>query len=630
MDSVRRIIFQPSGRRIDLPEECSVLEAAEACGEEIESVCGGNGTCGKCRVRVLEQDRDASNGSSGALSPVTKQELEELTEEEFDRGTRLACLARVQTGEVTIFVPEGSRRVRQVIHKSARELPVAIDPSVTWYGAEVHAPTLEQPEADLSRLRHALEEAHGLEELTVDQRCLQTLPSGLGKAADPVNVLIWRECEIIDVRPGGEQSLIGVAIDIGTTTVAAYLTDLTTGEILATESMMNPQVSRGEDLMSRLSHVRMKEDGLDDLNRLIIEGLNELIGKLCEAAGISRQDVVDLTVVGNTVMHHIFAGLDPKKLAVVPFPPVVSSALDLKARDLGLDVHPGAYVHVLPVEAGFVGADNVGVLIAEQPHLADELSLIIDIGTNGEIVLGNREKLASASCACGPSFEGAHIQHGMRAMPGAIDKVRIDPESRKVTYRIIGAEEWFDEQTAPPLKVRGVCGSGVLDAVAQMLDAGIVEPTGRLVSDGVAGIIDGPDGQPEFVLAPADQTATEGPVTITAGDVRAIQNAKAAIRAGIDILLRRLGTARPDRVILAGAFGMYLDIKSVLRIGMIPELPPDCIDAVGNAAGDGARLALLSREKRQEAEDIARNVEYLELSADPAFNDEYIMALAFP
>jgi len=630
MNSVRRIIFQPSGRRIDLPEECRVLEAAEACGEEIESVCGGNGTCGKCRVRVLGPDRDAPDVSAQALSPVTRQEHKELTQEELERGTRLACEARVQTGEVTIFVPESSRRVRQVIHKGARELPVTIDPSVVWYRAEVHAPTLERPEADLSRLRSALKEAHGLEELAIDQRCLQTLPAGLGKSAGPVRVLVWRQREILDVRPGDEGRLIGVAIDIGTTTVAAYLTDLTTGEILATESMMNPQVSRGEDLMSRLSQVRMKDDGLQDLNRLIIEGLNELLGKLCEAAGISRQEVVDLAVVGNTVMHHIFAGLDPKKLAVVPFPPVVSSALDLKARDLGLAVHPGAYVHLLPVEAGFVGADNVGVLIAEQPHLSDDLCLIIDIGTNGEIVLGNREKLASASCACGPSFEGAHIRHGMRAMPGAIEKVRIDPESRKVTYRIIGAEDWFDDRNAPPLKVRGICGSGVLDAVAQLLDAGLIEPTGRMVSDGAAGIIAGSDGLPEFVLAPAEQAATEGPVTISAGDVRAIQNAKAAIRAGIDILLRRLGVARPDRVILAGAFGMYLDIESVLRIGMIPELPRDRIYAVGNAAGDGARLALLSRAKRQEAEDIARDVEYLELSADPAFNDEYIMALAFP
>jgi uncharacterized 2Fe-2S/4Fe-4S cluster protein (DUF4445 family) len=630
MAPTRRIIFQPSGIRIELPEECSILEAAEACGEEIESVCGGNGSCGKCAVRVLKQDGKSSESSESCLSPVTEQELVHFSPEEIDHGMRLACEARIQSGEVTIFVPEASRRSRQVIRKGARELPVTLKPAVAWLPVSVTAPTLERPEADVSRLQEAIERVCGFDHLSIDRGCLQRLPDVLTKSKGQVKALIWQRREILDVKPSAEERLLGVAIDIGTTTVAGYLTDLATGEILATDSMMNPQVSRGEDVMSRLSHVRMKEDGLNDLNRLIIDGLNELTEKLCASAGVSHHQVVDMSVVGNTVMHHIFAGLDPRKLAVVPFPPVISSSQDIKAREIGLKVHPGAYVHLLPVEAGFVGADNVAVLIAEQPYLSDELSLIIDIGTNGEIVFGNRERLVSASCACGPAFEGAHIHHGMRAMPGAIEKVRIDPKTLKVSYQVIGADGWFSKSRRPPLKVRGLCGSGVVDAVAQMLDAGIVGTAGRMETGGMAGLSTGPRGEVEFVIAPASHSVTKEPITITAGDVRAIQNGKAAFRAGIDILLRRFGVSVPDRIILAGAFGMHLDVKSVLRIGMVPEIPMDRILGVGNAAGDGARLALLSEDKRREAEDIARKVHYIELSADPTFNDQYIMALAFP
>jgi uncharacterized 2Fe-2S/4Fe-4S cluster protein (DUF4445 family) len=625
------IIFQPSGIRAVVPTDFSVLEAANSVGEGIEALCGGNGFCGKCRVRILDDGKGASPDSISCLNPVTEAERRYFSEAELAQGMRLACRATiVHPGQVTVFVPESSRRGRQVIHKGARDLPVEIDPAVAWYHVSVPASTLEKPEADVSRLLTELSRVYGLKGLSLDRPCLLRLPDVLHRSRGDVSALVWQKREVLDVIPGMGDRTFGVAIDIGTTTVAAYFTDLGTGEILATESMMNPQVSRGEDVMSRLSYVRSRETGLEDLHRTIVEGLNQLIESLCERVGTKADQVLDVVVVGNTAMHHLALGIDPRKLAVVPFPPAVSSPIDVKARDLGLRIHRSACVHALPIEAGFVGADNVAVLIAEQPYLRDELTLIIDIGTNGEIVFGNRQRLFSASCACGPAFEGAHIVHGMRAMPGAIEKVRIDPKSLEVTYRVIGHDGWFSRTHPCPSKIRGICGSGTIDAVAQMRGADLIDATGRLTTEPRVGILLSSSGQPEFMLVPGSQSTHGQPITITSGDVRAIQNAKSALRAGAVALIRRYGVDLPERIILAGAFGLHLDVESVLRIGMVPEIPPERIYAVGNSAGDGARLALLSTSKRREAERIAREVEYVELSSDPCFNEEYILSMMFP
>lgn len=629
MECKHRVTFQPSGIRAEAQPGRSILDAANGAGEGIESLCGGHGYCGKCKVVVLGngQEKDAR---CRRLSDVSDQEHKYLSQKDLEEGVRLACTAQILDGEIVIFVPESSRRGRQVIHKGARELPVDLAPAVRWYHVVVPGPTLEQPRADLERLLGTLEEVYGLKGLETDRPCLLALPRTLEEARGDVSVLVWQGRLLLDVQPGYVERALGAAIDIGTTTVAGYLTDLSSGRILAADSVMNPQVARGEDVMARLTYVRSRADGLRELQAMIVRALNELVGQLCLKASADARQVLDAVIVGNTVMHHLVAGLDPRKLAVVPFTPAVNTSLDIRARDVGLEFHPAARVHLLPIEAGFVGADNVAVLIAEQPHRSDEVLLIIDVGTNGEIVLGDRRRLVSASCACGPAFEGAHIRHGMRAMEGAVEKIRVRPGDLEVTYQVIGASGWFSAQQPCPVKVRGICGSGVIDAVAQLVEAGVVLSSGRFRSGPCPGLIPAEGPEREFLIVPGVQTATGQPVTVAASDLRAVQSGKAAIRAASHILMARLGITRPDHIILAGSFGMHLDVWSVLRIGMVPLLPMDRVHAVGNSAGDGARLALLSLGKRAEAESVARQVEYLELSSHPAFNDEFVDCIPFP
>ncbi|GAB4269338.1 MAG: ASKHA domain-containing protein [Deferrisomatales bacterium] len=629
-----RVLFQPSGRRGEVEPGKTLLEAAQALGVDLESICGGKGSCGKCKVRVEQGafDRGALESAEAHLSPASDSELRFLTEEDGP-GTRLACLARVR-GDVHVFVPEKSRAGKQVVRKAAKELEIPLDPPVKTYYVELAPPRLgDPPRGDWERLRARLEEEYALEGLSIDYGVLQGLQEVLRGAEWRVTVSVWLGREVIRVAPGFVEAAYGVAVDVGTTTVAAYLCDLETGRTVATESMMNPQVSYGEDIMSRITYAMNEPGGLETMRRAIVAGVNELLEKLVTGSGVgdglTARSIVDMTVVFNTAMHHIFLGFYPEFLGKSPFVPAVQEGLDVKAERLGIGIHPAAYVHVLPLEAGFVGADNVGVLIAEEPYGGDDRVLIIDIGTNGEILLGNRERVCSASCATGPAFEGAQIRFGMRAAPGAIERVEIDPDTKEPRYRVIGKADWHSH--IEPVGAKGICGSGIIDAVAQMFRAGVIDKQGTLLKDPACPRVrQGADGKWEYVLAWAEETAIGADITVTQKDVQAVLLAKGALYAGAKLLMKRMGIERVDRVVLAGAFGSYIDKRSALILGMFPDCPLESVFATGNAAGDGARMALLNVGKRREAERRARWVEYVEIAMEPGFPKEFMRAMQIP
>ncbi|MCD6291185.1 MAG: DUF4445 domain-containing protein [Anaerolineae bacterium] len=633
-----RVVFQPAGRQGWVPDGITILEAARLLGVEIESICGGRQTCGKCRI-IIEEGTFPKLGirsSREHVTPVTDRERRyaERFGLDLEHGHRLSCAARVQ-GDLLITVPEESQARKQVIRKAAREMSIKVDPAVRLCYIELERPTLEHPRGEWERAQEELATRFGLDNLTIDITALRDLQAALRKGQRGITCTIWQEREVIRVQPGYHEEAYGLAVDVGTTTVAAYLCDLLSGEVIASEAIMNPQVTYGEDLMSRVSFAMSEVEGLDRMHRAIIEGLNDVADRAARSAGITRQEITDLVLVGNTVMHHVLLGIDPRELGGMPFPAAVHGPLDYKARDLGLSLAPGAMVHVLPIEAGYVGADNVGVILAEEPHKVppDEIVLIIDVGTNGELLLGNSEHLLCCSSPTGPAFEGAQIVHGMRATPGAIERVRVDPETLEVRFRVIGESRWSDEWTEenpPAEKARGICGSGIIEAVAELFKAGVIDRTGRFVRDCPSPRYRREGNLASFVLAWPHETSTGQEIALHTDDVRAIQLAKAALYSSARILMRRRGVDHVDRVILAGAFGSYIDPEHAMTIGMLPDCDLEHVYAVGNAAGDGARIALLNRDKRLEAARVARQVEFVETAAEPDFQDQFVSAIYLP
>ena len=618
------VIFQPSGSRGRIEEGKNLLEASRELGVDIESVCGSQKTCGKCKVRVQEGffERHGIRSLAENLSPLVEEERKLLSEEEISNGYRLACMTRI-LGDVLLFVPEESRGGGQIVRKEVTQRKIKINPAIKTYSVTLDKPTLEDPKADYDRLVDALESQHSLGELTAGMSVLTELPRILRESDWKVTAAVWMDKEILRVVPGDAMNCLGLAIDIGTTTVAGYLCDLKTGAVIATHSLMNPQVTYGEDVMSRVTYIMTHEDGLAELHREIIDAVNEIVQGACKNADVPDEDILELCVVGNTIMHHLFLNINPEHVGVSPFVATVEDAVDVKASELGIRVNESANVHLLPIEAGFVGADNVGVLIAEAPYEKDEIQLIIDIGTNGEILLGNKNRLLAASCATGPALEGAHIKFGMRAAPGAIERVIIDPETLEPEYGIIAGGE--EDGLA-----RGICGSGIIDAIAQLFHAGIIEKSGRFKKS-----LDTPrlvqNGKSrEYVIVRSERTSIGKDIAITIGDVRAVQLAKGAIYGASKILMKKLGVEKVDRVVLAGAFGSYIDRECAMLMGMFPDCPLENVIAVGNAAGDGARMALLDLDKRREAREHARRVEYIELTLEEDFEKEYVSAMHFP
>jgi len=663
-DFKANIIFQPSGRRGKVPKGTTVIEASRLLGADIEALCGEKKVCGKCKVRIEEGffEKFGIASKPSHVSPWQAEEDKFINSKEKAAGYRLGCVAKVE-GDLLVFVPEESRASKQVVSKTARDIHIEHNPAVKTYCLKVEPPSFEDPTADFERVCRALEKDHGLKDLTADIFALRQLPTALRNGDWKVTVSVWNDKEIIRFRSGKAERAYGLAIDVGTTTVAAYFCNLSTMEVIDTVSMMNPQCKYGEDVMSRITYHMMNDGGLEKMSNDIIEAINSLIEQAIRGTyppqkkvekkkgetlhdewielpeegktylRLTREDIEDITIGGNTAMHHILLKLDPEHMGLAPFPPVIHHSLDIKARDLGIHINPSSYVFVLPNEAGFVGADNVGVLIAEEPYNIDEIQLIIDIGTNGELVLGNRHKLISSSCATGPALEGAQISFGMRAAPGAIERIEIDPETHMVDYKVIGRDAWRKYSEPLEMKAKGICGSGILDLLAELYRAGIVTKSGVFNKKNQKSnrLRKNPDtGQNEFVLAWAEETSIGKDIVITQKDVRQIQLAKGALYAGCKLMIKRISVEKVDKVKIAGAFGTHVDREKALIMGLFPDCEIEKIVSIGNAAGDGCRAALLNREKRVEANWVSRNVEYIELTVEENFQQEFVEALQLP
>ncbi|MFC1986494.1 ASKHA domain-containing protein [Chloroflexota bacterium] len=623
------VIFQPSGRRVSISSGKTIKEASKQLGVDIEGTCGEKGTCGKCKVRIENGffKKYGIESRMESLSPIGKAEKKLLTPQQQRDGYRLACQAHIH-GDVIVLVPEESRIGKQIVRKVAKETATELKPAIKKYYVEMPPATLRDTSGDWERLQYELNKGFELSGLVIDYMALKSLQNVIRQGNWRVTVSVWMNREVIKIEAGLVEKGYGLAVDVGTTTVAAYLCDLASGKIVATDSMMNPQVAYGEDVIARITYAMTHQNGLESMNRAIVKGLNQLSGRVAAQAHIKRHAIVDMTIVGNTCMHHIYLNLDPQYIGKAPFSPSIYHSIDVKARDLGLKLSTGAYVHTLPIEAGFVGADNVGLLIAEEPYKQDDMVLIIDVGTNGELILGNRDKLISSSCATGPAFEGAEIKYGIRATPGAIEMIRIDPDTKEVRFKVIGKEGWNTD--LEDVGARGICGSGIIDAVAQLFVAGIIDRTGRFKA-----ALDTPrfritEDRPEFVIAWASETSIGQDIVVCQQDVRNIQLAKGAMYAGAKIMMHRLGVEKLDKVVLAGAFGSYIDRESAAIIGLFPDCAQENVYAVGNAAGDGARIALLNVDKRAEANKIARQVEYVELAVEPDFGEVFSQAMWFP
>ncbi|MFZ1396683.1 MAG: ASKHA domain-containing protein, partial [Candidatus Promineifilaceae bacterium] len=571
------------------------------------------------------------------LSPPSEEETR-LLEKLESLDCRLSCNAQI-VADALIFVPEESRAHKQVVRKAATNRVIALFPAVRQVFVEVDTAVLGEHRGDWGRLQEALADKWDLHNLTIDLPVLRDLQANLRSGKWAVTVTLWQDREVIDVQPGYQEGVYGLAVDIGSTTIAGFLCDLRTGEILATESMMNPQVTYGEDLMSRVSYAMMHNDGLEKMHTAVIDALNRLAASTAREAGIRQRQIQEAVFVGNTTMTHILLGISPVELGGAPFALANRDSMDVKARELGLRLHRSANVHVLPAEAGHVGADNVAALIAEEPYSQEAVTLLVDVGTNAEIVLGNKEWMLSASSPTGPAFEGAQIRFGMRAAPGAIERVRIDPETLEARFRVIGEETWsnswqigpqFPAEAQPQHLAAGICGSGIIEVVAEMFLAGILLPDGRFNPNLGSERIRWDEKRGEYILATAEQTTTGSPIVVTQDDVRGIQLAKAALYAGAKLLMNEAGLESVDRIVLAGAFGSYIDPKYAMLLGLIPDCDLEKVTAVGNAAGDGARIALLNKHKRAEAQRIAEWVRYVETAVHPDFQHEFVGAIHIP
>ncbi|MEW6567301.1 MAG: ASKHA domain-containing protein [Chloroflexota bacterium] len=635
-----QLVLMPSGRRGRVPRGTNLLEASRQLGVELESICGGRQTCGKCQV-IVEQGHFAKHGLTSAadhLSPMGEVEAAYCREHAID-GRRLACAAAV-LDDVLITVPEESQARKQIVAKAATERAIDVKPAVRQVYVETEAGDLGDHRGDWERLQQALAEQWKLADPTIDLRALEELQPALRDGAASLasgrrglTIALWQDREVLRIQPGYVEGVYGLAVDVGSTTVVAHLCDLRTGAVLATEAGMNPQVRFGEDLMSRVSYAMTEAQGLQRMHRAIVRTISELAERAAASLGQAPSCILDAVMVGNPVMIHLLLGLDPTALGGAPFAPAVSSPLDLKARDLAFAFHPAARLHILPCIAGHVGADHLAVLLAEAPHTQDEITLVIDVGTNAEMSLGNRQGLHCASSPTGPAFEGAQITHGQRAAPGAIERVRIDPETLEPRFRLIGWEPWIspgDVDLPPQARATGICGSGIIEAVAEMFLVGILGADGGFAGPARSTRLRWQGLSPEYVLADAGQTASGQPIVITQNDVRPIQLAKAAIYAGVKLLMAHREVTRVDRVALAGAFGSYIDPFHAMVLGMIPDCELDRVAVVGNAAGDGARIALLNQEQRAEAARLANWVRHVQTATDPAFQDEFVAAMALP
>jgi uncharacterized 2Fe-2S/4Fe-4S cluster protein (DUF4445 family) len=628
-----KIVFTPSGKRGLFPHGTPVLDAARSLGVDVDSVCGGRGLCGRCQVDCVEGDfsKHAISSAADHLSPAGEVE-QRYGERRKPLATnrRLSCQALIQ-GDLVIDVPPESQMHRQVVRKKAEHRDITLDASVHLYFVEVQEADMQEASGDLQRVFDALSAEWQLHDLECDPVVLPELQNALRKGKWKVTVAVHRQSRIIAVWPGFKRDAFGLAIDIGSTTIAAHLCNLTSGEVVATGGIMNPQIRFGEDLMSRVSYVMMHPEGAEEMTNVVRAGINELVQDVAREGDIEPSDILDITIAGNPIMHHLFLGISPIELGGAPFALAVDTALNLRANELGLNVNPGAVVYALPCIAGHVGADAAAMILAEEPHLFDEMTLLIDVGTNAEIILGNSDHLLACSSPTGPAFEGAQISCGQRAAPGAIERVRIDPETLEARFTVIGSDIWSDdpafEDAIQEFGVTGICGSGIIEVVAEMYLCGIISEDG---------VVDGSLASVSSRLIPEDRTWSfvlhdgRQKIVVTQNDVRQIQLAKAALYAGAKLLMDHARIKSVDRIRLAGAFGSHIDPKYAMVLGLIPDCALDKVESAGNAAGTGARIALLNVAARSELEKLVRDIEKIETAIEPDFQEYFVDAMAVP
>ncbi len=626
------VVFTPSGHRGHVPDDTTVLDAARKLGVDLDSVCGGRGICGRCQVEptfgeFAKHNIAASVEHISSRGPV---ERDYRGRRPLLGDLRLGCAARIR-GDLVVDVPSTSQVHRQVIRKEVDLGDVQLDPVLVLRLVEVP----DERGRPATWLIDSLTDQWGLDHIEVESRADEELGAVLASGADTVTVAVRDGTRVVAAWPGLRDRALGIAVDVGSTTIAGHLCDLATGEVLATGGTMNPQIRFGEDLMSRVSYVMMNPGGEVELTSAVREALDTLVAELCEAADATRGELLELVLVGNPIMHHLFLGYDPTPLGTAPFTLATEEAMDLSASDLDLDTHPAARAHVLPCIAGHVGADTAAVILATRPQEQAGVQLVVDVGTNAEIVLSGNGRVLAASSPTGPAFEGAQISSGQRATPGAIERVRIDPGTGEPRFRVIGSGVWSDEpgfeHAVADTGVTGICGSGIIEVVAELWLAGLMDSDGVI---GGAGTGTSPrivtDGRTYSYVLHDPGTHEGQQILVTQNDIRAIQLAKAALYAGVRLLMDHLGVDRVDQIGLAGAFGSHIDTTRATVLGLIPDCDPDKVASVGNAAGAGAAMALLSGTARVEIQDSVRRIEKVETALEPSFQEHFVDAMAIP
>ena len=631
------IVFTPSGKRGRFALGTPVLQAARALGVDIDSVCGGRAICGRCQVTVGEGEF----AKHGIASRGTHVSEFSKVEERYDKlrglasGRRLSCQTMIM-GDLVIDVPPESQVHKQVVRKEADTRVIELDPVTRLCFIEVEEPDMYKPSSDLERVYKALKEQWQIDDLSCDLPIIASLQKTLHKGEWKITAAVYSRApgggnRLAAIWPGFHDKLFGLAIDVGSTTIAAHLTNLSTGEVTASAGLMNPQIRFGEDLMSRVSYVMMNPGGEKEMTSVVREALNTLSRQVAAQANIELTDILEVVLVGNPVMHHLFLGIDPVELGGAPFALATGLPVTVPARELDLKLNPGAWAYVLPCIAGHVGADTAGVVLSEAPHESDEIMLAVDVGTNAEIVLGSRARLLACSSPTGPAFEGAQISCGQRAAPGAIERIRINAETLEPRYKVIGCDLWSDEpgfeEAVAQTGVTGICGSGIIEVIAEMYLAGIINQDGQM---------DGALAARNPRIHPYKRTfnylVRDGSprLQITQNDVRAIQLAKAALYAGVRLLMDKLGLETVGKIRLAGAFGSHIDVKYAMILGLIPDCDLAHVQSAGNAAGTGARIALLNSKSRDEIEAVVRRIDKIETAVEPKFQQHFVEAMAIP